>query len=106
MDQGFPLSEVLDNVSKDITSRVTIAAFNLTSDPCLPTPIETSEDVLWPIYSLLLASTISCLLDGYFYRLRSRICNFFFPGRADERAEFLHRSIKSGRLTRKNEIRK
>ena len=35
-----------------------------------------------------------------------RICNFFYPERAKERASFLNRSIKAGRMARRNELRK
>ena len=105
MDEGFSLSEVLGSIGKGKYRRITIQPFNLTSDPCLPKPKETSDNVLWPIYFLLLGCIISCLMQAYASRLRSRICNFFYPERATERAEFLHRSIKSGRQSRRNQLR-
>ena len=83
-----------------------IVAFNLTSEPCLPTPKATPDSALWPIYILLLVCMLSCAIEAYMTRLRPRICNVFFPERAEERTEFLHREIKSGRAKRKTELRK
>ena len=83
-----------------------VVAFNLTSEPCLPNPMETTDKVLWPIYFLLLGCMLSCAIEAYMTRLRPRICNVFFPERAEERTEFLHREIKSGRAKRKTELRK
>ena len=106
MDAGF-CTDVVGTVSDVATQRdVQIVAFNLTTDPCLPNPKKTSADVLWPIYCLLLGCVVSCLVDAYVTRFKSRIANFYFPERAKERAEFLHRSIRSGRISRKNDLRK
>ena len=105
MDENFSLSEVLGNVARDEKGRVTIEVFNLTTDPCLPKPNKTPDDILWPIYALLLGCLISCIVEAYVSRLRSRICNFYYPERAKERAAFLHKSIKSGRELRRNQLR-
>ena len=96
---GISLTEIM-------SGNLEVVAFNLTSEPCLPNPMETADKALWPIYFLLLGCMLSCAIEAYMTRLRSRICNVFFPERANERTEFLHREIKSGREKRKTELRK
>ena len=96
---GISLTEIM-------SGNLEVVAFNLTSEPCLPNPMETPDKALWPIYFLLLGCMLSCAIEAYMTRLRSRICNVFFPERANERTEFLHREIKSGRDKRKTELRK
>ena len=96
---GISLTEIM-------SGNLEVVAFNLTSEPCLPNPMETADKALWPIYFLLLGCMLSCAIEAYMTRLRSRICNVFFPERANERTEFLHREIKSGRDKRKTELRK
>ena len=83
-----------------------VVAFNLTSEPCLPNPKVTPTSALLPIYFLLLGCMLSCAIEAYMTRLRPRICNVFFPERAEERTEFLHREIKCGRDKRKADLRK
>ena len=83
-----------------------VVAFNLTSEPCLPNPKVTPNSALLPIYFLLLGCMLSCAIEAYMTRLRPRICNVFFPERAEERTEFLHREIKCGRAKRKTDLRK
>ena len=89
-----------------MSGNLEVLAFNLTTEPCLPNPMETPDNALWPIYFLLLGCMVSCAIEAYMTRLRPRICNVFFPERAKERTWFLHREIKSGRDKRKTELRK
>ena len=108
MEQGFSLKDVLGRAAADATGvqKLTMQSFNLTSDACLPVPTPTNDEFLTPIYVLIGLSLFTCAIEAYTSRLRARICNFFYPDRARERAEFLNKSLKAGRLARRNELRK
>ena len=106
MEQGFALKDVI-GAAADATriQSINITAFNLTTDACLPIPTPTSTEILSPIYFLISLCLFTCILEAYTTRLRCKICNFFYPERAKERASFLHRSLKAGRMARRNELR-
>ena len=107
MEQGFSLKDVIGNAASATQEQnLNIQAFNLTTDACLPVPTPTSTDKLFPIYFLISLCFFTCGLEAYTSRLRCRICNFFYPERAKERASFLHRSLKAGRMARRHELRK
>ena len=107
MEQGFSLKDVIGPAaSATRIQNINIKAFNLTTDACLPIPTPTSIEKLLPIYFLISLCFFTCGLEAYTSRLRCRICNFFYPERAKERASFLHRSLKTGRRARRNELRK
>ena len=107
MDQGFSLKDVI-GAAADATrvQSINITAFNLTTDVCLPVPTPTNTEKLIPIYVLLSFCFFTCGLEAYTSRLRCKICNFFYPERAKERASFLNRSLLAGRIARRNELRK
>jgi hypothetical protein len=107
MDQGFSLSDVIGNAA-DATKvqKLNIRSFNLTTDICLPVPEATNNEYLLPIYILIGLSLLTCVIEVYTSRIRSRICNFVYPERAKDRAAFLHRTLKSGRIARHNELRR
>ena len=47
---------------------------------------------------------LSCVFDAYGMRLRSRICNIYYPDRAHDRAIYLHDRIKRGRTSRRIQL--
>ena len=107
MEQGFSLKDVIGNAASATREQtLSFQAFNLTTDICLPLPTPTNTEKLLPIYVLISLSFLTCGLEAYSSRLRCRICNFFYPERAKDRASFLNRSIKAGRMARRNELRK
>ena len=107
MEQGFSLKDVIGRAAS-VTNVQTLSlqAFNLTTDVCLPVPTPTSYEHITPIYILISISLLTCATEAYTSRLRSRICDFIYPERAKDRAAFLDRSLKAGRLARRNELRK
>ena len=78
-----------------------LRGFDLTTEPCLPQPKSTEDITLIALFSLLSICLTSCIVDAYLSRLRTRICDFFFPVRARERALFLYKTIHSGRQLRR-----
>ena len=58
-----------------------LQAFDLSTDPCLPVPVKTDWKPLVHIFVLLSLTVISCFLDAYLQRIRSQICNMFYPER-------------------------
>ena len=107
MEQGFSLKDVIGNAA-DAThvQELNIQSFNLTTDCCLPVPETTNNDFLIPIYILMGISLLTCVIEVYTSRIRARICNFLYPERAKDRAAFLHKTLKSGRIARRHELRK
>ena len=90
MEQGVSFSSMIKD--KDAKLNILkIEAFDLRTDPCLPKAKMTPPSILAPIILILLFCAISCIIDAYATRLRAIICNFFHPGRADERASFLYK---------------
>lgn len=107
MEQGFSLKDVIGNAASATREQtLNFQAFNLTTDVCLPLPTPTNTEKLLPVYLLISLSFLTCGLEAYSSRLRCRICNFFYPERAKERTSFLNRSIKAGRMARRNELGK
>ena len=90
MEQGVSFGAMLNDTNAE-TNILKIEAFDLTTDPCLPIAKITRRSILVAITLILLFCAISCILDAYASRLRSMICNFFHPGRAEERAIYLHK---------------
>ena len=56
----------------------------------------TSKSTYWTISLFLLAAAASCILEVYMSRIRAKLCNIFYPDRAEERADFLYFKIISG----------
>ena len=83
MEQGVELNGLLtETVNGEIPIlNLKLEAFDLSTDPCLPVPTRTDWTQLAPLIGLVGASLISCFLDAYIQRLRSQICNLFYPTR-------------------------
>ena len=77
----------------------------LSTDPCLPRPIFTSESNFNMIIAMIAIMLVSCVLDTYLSRLRSYICDQFYEERAMERAKFLYKELEYGRsVVRKTKL--
>ena len=68
---------------------------------CLSSPRYTSIKVYWVISLLLLVAVISCVFEVYISRIRAKLCNVFYPDRAEERADYLFYRIFTGRINRR-----
>merc|ERR1712226_1821811 len=83
---------------------INVWGFDVSTDPCLPVPYKTDYTCLFSIGTLIGASILSCVFDAYASRLRSTICSIFFPERAQQRAEYLYKRLKSGRISRRVQL--
>ena len=83
MEQGIELNGLLTEAADGEIPilNLKLEAFDLSTDPCLPVPVRTDWIQLAPLVGLVAASLISCFLDAYIQRLRSQICNLFYPKR-------------------------
>ena len=83
MEQGIELNGLLTEAADGAIPilNLELEAFDLSTDPCLPVPVRTDWKQLAPLIGLVAASLISCFLDAYIQRLRSQICNLFYPER-------------------------
>ena len=83
MEQGIELNGLLTEAADGEIPilNLKLEAFDLSTDPCLPVPVRTDWIQLAPLVGLVAASLISCFLDAYIQRLRSQICNLFYPER-------------------------
>ena len=83
MEQGIELNGLLTEAADGAVPilNLKLEAFDLSTDPCLPVPVRTNWKQLAPLIGLVAASLISCFLDAYIQRLRSQICNLFYPER-------------------------
>ena len=95
MEQGVTLKS-LGQQSPEQQMNVKFKMFDLSSDPCLPTPHSSDYTRMIAIVGLVLACFLSCVFDAYATRLRSTVCNACFPKRATERVAFLYRRIVTG----------
>ena len=80
MEQGIELNGLLTEVANDgeipILS-LKLDAFDLSTDPCLPVPVKTDWKQLAPLIALVGISLISCFVDAYMQRLRSKRIIFY-----------------------------
>ena len=81
-----------------------VQGFNLSTDPCLPSPKTTDHVQTGIIAVIIILCSLSCLFDAYISRLRAKICNICFPNRASQRAEYLYKRIQTGRKTRRIQL--
>ena len=83
MDQGIKLNGLLKEAANGEIPKLNLKleAFDLSTDPCLPVPVKSDWVQLVPLIALVGISLISCFLDAYVQRLRSGICNLFYPER-------------------------
>ena len=83
MEQGVQLNGLLDEADNGEIPmlNLNLAAFDLSTDPCLPKPLKTDGVKLIPLIILVVLSLVSCFLESYIQRLRSQICNMFYPER-------------------------
>ena len=83
MEQGIKLNGLLKEAADGEIPKLNLKleAFDLSTDPCLPVPVKTDWIQLVPLIALVGLSLVSCFLDAYIQRLRSQICNLFYPER-------------------------
>ena len=83
MEQGIKLNGLLKEAADGEIPKLNLKleAFDLSTDPCLPVPVKTDWILLVPLIALVGLSLVSCFLDAYIQRLRSQICNLFYPER-------------------------
>ena len=83
MEQGVRLNGLLDEAANGEVPmlNLNLAAFDLSTDPCLPKPVKTNWVQLVPLIALVIISLVSCFIESYIQRLRSQICNLFYPER-------------------------
>ena len=93
----------LESGKVDLIS-LNVRGFNLSTDPCLPSPKTTNHVQTATIATIIIVCSLSCLFDAYTSRLRAKICNMCFPTRARERAEYLYKRIQTGRKTRRIQL--
>ena len=92
MEQGISFGSTLKEAAgKSLSSTIKIDGFDLSTDKCLPRPQKTEVSSIWPIFTIIIIALLSCVVEVYFSRLRSIICNAYYPKRAEERAIFLHK---------------
>ena len=102
MDQGLDLDILFNNA--DTLGKIQITKVDLTTDPCLPIPKSTANDMIGWILFIITFCLVTCLLEAYTARWRSQICNLFYPDIAKRRAAYLYNKICIGRDIRKKEI--
>ena len=71
---------------------------------CLIGPQHLTVENYYLIGLLLVVTATSCLLEIYMTRTRAQICNLFYPDREEERADYLHYEISSGRVDRRHNL--
>ena len=100
MDQGLDLDVLFNNA--DILGKIQITKVDLTTDPCLPIPKSTANDMIGWILFIITFCLITCILEAYTARWRSQICNLFYPEIAKYRAIHLYEKIYLGRCHRED----
>ena len=98
-DLTISFGGILQNYTDNLELR--IPAYNVSVNICLAAPSYTSENVYAIISVVLLVVATSCILEVYFSRIRSRMCDIFYPDKAKERADYLHYKLHIGRINRK-----
>ena len=86
LESGESFSSQLDSPDQTIT----VEAYDLSLDPCIPDGKKSPPRFLWPLYIVLFICLLSCALEAYFSRMRAAICNAFYEKRAEERAIYLY----------------
>ena len=81
-----------------------VQGFNLSRDPCLPSPKTTNHVHITIITIIIIVCSLSCIFEAYIFRFRAKICNTCFPDRAKQRAEYLNKRIQTGRKTRRIQL--
>ncbi|XP_063685518.1 E3 ubiquitin-protein ligase DCST1-like [Bolinopsis microptera] len=105
MEQGISFGSTLKEATgQSLSNTIRIDGFDLSTDKCLPSPQRTNNSSIWPIFAIIIAALLSCVIEAYFSRLRQIICNAYYPKRAQERAIYLHKKIMSGRRTRQLQL--
>ena len=102
MDQGLDLDVLFNNA--DTLGKIQVTKVDLTTDPCLPIPKSTANDMIGWILLIISFCLVTCILEAYMARWRSQICNLFYPEIAKCRATYLYNKISLGRYLRKKEI--
>ena len=94
----------MDGLPQNISSRLTIKIQSYNTRSCLSNPSYTPMNIYWIISSLLAAAAASCLLEVYASGIRAKLCQLFYPDRAEERADYLYYKIFTGRKNRKSQL--
>lgn len=107
MEQNLDLGSLLSEVQNGQTSLASLKlkGFDLSTEPCLPRALQTSNNSLAWLGALITVCLVSCIFDAYACRWRAQICNLFYEVRAKERADYLYRRIKAGRGNRRFQLR-
>ena len=106
MERGVSFESLIPELQSgqvDLIS-LNVQGFNLSTDPCLPSPKTTNHVQIAVIAIIIIVCSLSCLFDAYTSRLRAKICNMCFPTRAKQRAEYLYKHIQTGRKTRRIQL--
>ena len=106
MEKGVSFESLIPELESgkvDLIS-LNVRGFNLSTDPCLPSPKTTNHVQTATIATIIIVCSLSCLFDAYTSRLRAKICNMCFPTRARQRAEYLYKRIQTGRKTRRIQL--
>ena len=106
MEKGVSFESLIPGLQSGKVSlfKLNVRGFNLTTDPCLPTPEFTDRAQIVIIILVIVACSLSCVFEAYISRLRAKICNACFPDRARQRAEYLYKRIQTGRKTRRIQL--
>ena len=78
---------------------------DLLTEPCLPRPTVTRRLNIAFLLLITLSIALTCIFDAYLSRVRSCICNQFYPEQGKDRAQYLYSQLKFGRNARKIRIR-
>jgi hypothetical protein len=78
-----------------------LPSFNITSQPCDIEAVFTDQKYYALILTFLIVCLISCILEVYFARSRARMCNLFYLDKSEERADYIHYRLHTGRIMRK-----
>ena len=112
------LASLLDHIKHDEKFHISLAGFHRDISPgvsarlqedfntktCLSTPKHTNNNTICLIVFLIMVASFSCLLQVFLAGVRAKICDFFYPDRARERADYLYFELLTGRVKRKSEL--
>ena len=106
MEKGVSFESLIPELESGEVDLISldVRGFNLSTDPCLPSPKTTNHVQTAIIAIIIIVCSLSCLFDAYTSRLRAKICNMCFPTRARQRAEYLYKRIRTGRKTRRIQL--
>ena len=108
MGAGLDVSDLFAKYTLDESKatllNIKLKAFDLSSEPCLPQALFTEMRTNIVISVILVICLVTTIFDAYLSRTCAQICDIFFPVRANERAEYLHKRLKAGRGKRRFQL--